>query len=208
MGAPQSGGALSSVDRDFVTKAASGAMFEVQSSRVAMEHGELGEMKPFADMMIRDHSQANEQLQDIARRKQIELPTQLLPEHQQLLEQVRTPQGAELARAYHALDVYLVTSRQEGGPKGVLESMATGVPLVTTPVGQAPQLVEHERNGLLVELEDAEAIAAAAARVRDDAALAAALRAGGRETAEANAYERLDGLWAALLGGFVEREGA
>jgi len=113
---------------------------------------------------------------------------------------------AELARAYHALDVYLVTSRQEGGPKGVLESMATGVPLVTTSVGQAPQLVEHERNGLLVDVEDADAIAGSAARVRDDAALVAALRAAGRTTAEANAYEHLDGLWAALLDRFVEKD--
>src|SRR4051812_28335718 len=37
---------------------------------------------------------------------------------------------------YHALDVYLVSSRQEGGPKAVLESMASAVPLVTTRVGQ------------------------------------------------------------------------
>ena len=47
-----------------------------------------------------------------------------------------------LAPAYHALDAYLVTSRQEGGPKSVLESMAAGVPLVTTRVGQAPELVD------------------------------------------------------------------
>ena len=40
---------------------------------------------------------------------------------------------------------YLVTSRQEGGPKAVLESMATGVPLVTTRVGQAPELVCRRR---------------------------------------------------------------
>ncbi len=44
---------------------------------------------------------------------------------------------AELARAYHALDVYVVASRQEGGPKAVLEALASGVPLVTTRVGQA-----------------------------------------------------------------------
>src|SRR4051794_11876680 len=42
------------------------------------------------------------------------------------------PSRGQLARAYHALDVYVVTSRQEGGPKAVLESMATGVPLVAT----------------------------------------------------------------------------
>ena len=48
----------------------------------------------------------------------------------------------ELARAYVALDAYLVTSRQEGGPKAVLEAMATGTPLVTTRVGQAQDIVE------------------------------------------------------------------
>ena len=40
--------------------------------------------------------------------------------------------------AYEAIDVCIVTSRDEGGPRAVLEAMATGVPLVTTRVGQAP----------------------------------------------------------------------
>ena len=115
---------------------------------------------------------------------------------------------AELARAYHALDVYLVTSRQEGGPKAVLESMATGVPLVTTRVGQASELVEHGRNGLLVDVEDVEAITDWAGRVREVGSFVDGLRRAGRETAEAYAYERLDGLWAALLDGFVEKDAA
>ena len=111
----------------------------------------------------------------------------------------------ELARAYQALDVYLVASRQEGGPKATFEAMASGVPLVTTRVGQAQELVVHGRNGLLVEVEDAEGLAAWAARVRDDANLTGALRAGGRATAEEYALERLDSSWAALLDGFVAR---
>ena len=78
----------------------------------------------------------------------------------------------ELASAYHALDVCLVTSRQEGGPKAVLESMAAGVPLVTTRVGQAPELVVDGENGLLADVDDVDALAAAVARVHDDAALA------------------------------------
>src|SRR6188474_3478234 len=36
---------------------------------------------------------------------------------------------ADLARAYRALDAYVVASRQEGGPKAALEAMASGVPL-------------------------------------------------------------------------------
>jgi len=112
-----------------------------------------------------------------------------------------------LARAYHALDVYLVTSRQEGGPKSVLESMATGAPLVTTRVGQAPELVADGENGLLADVDDVEALAASVQRVHDDAAFAERLRAAGRPTAEAYADERLDSLWAGLLEGFVEKDG-
>jgi glycosyltransferase involved in cell wall biosynthesis len=114
----------------------------------------------------------------------------------------------ELARAYHALDVYVVASRQEGGPKAVLESMATGVPLVTTRVGQAPELVVDGDSGLLADVDDIDALAAAVERVHDDAALRARLRAAGRPTAEAHAEERLDTLWADLLDGFVRRERA
>ena len=112
-----------------------------------------------------------------------------------------------LASAYHALDVYLVTSRQEGGPKSVLESLAAGAPLVTTRVGQAPDLVADGENGLLADVDDVEALAASVQRVHDDAALAERLRTAGRPTAEAYADERLDPLWAGLLEGFVEKDG-
>ena len=111
----------------------------------------------------------------------------------------------DLARAYHALDVYVVASRQEGGPKAVLESMATGIPLVTTRVGQAPDLVEDGLNGLLCDVEDIEALAAAVIKVAEDGALCSALGDAGRATAEANALEQLDPAWEALLEGFVER---
>jgi glycosyltransferase involved in cell wall biosynthesis len=110
---------------------------------------------------------------------------------------------AELGRAYHDVDVCLVTSRQEGGPKAALEAMASGVPLVSTRVGQAAELVRDGENGLLADVDDVDALAAAVVRVRDDAALRARLRTEGRATAEAHAEERLDPLWARLLEGFV-----
>jgi len=113
----------------------------------------------------------------------------------------------ELARAYQALDVYVVPSRQEGGPKGALEAMATGVPLVTTRVGQASELVDHGRNGFLVDVEDAEAIAESVVRLRDDLTLRVAVTAAGRETAELYAYELLDTVWEKLLDVFIDRGG-
>jgi glycosyltransferase involved in cell wall biosynthesis len=83
--------------------------------------------------------------------------------------------------------------------------MATGTPLVSTRVGQAQELVDDRRNGLLADVDDVATLAAQAARVRDEPDLVAALRQAGRATAESLAYERLDHLWAALLDGFVAR---
>ena len=113
----------------------------------------------------------------------------------------------ELARAYHALDLYLVSSRQEGGPKAVLESLAAGIPLVTTRVGQVTEVVEPGRDALVVDVDDADALAAGAAAVRGDESLRTGLRDAGRATAERFAYQRLDRLWADLLDGFVTRAG-
>jgi glycosyltransferase involved in cell wall biosynthesis len=110
----------------------------------------------------------------------------------------------ELAHAYHALDVYVVPSRQEGGPKGVLEAMASGVPLVTTRVGQAPDMVESGGNGLR-RSRGRGGLAHAVLHVREDRALGATLTAAGRRTAEQYACERLDAAWEQLLDGFVVR---
>jgi glycosyltransferase involved in cell wall biosynthesis len=113
----------------------------------------------------------------------------------------------DVAKAYRALDVCLVTSRDEGGPKAVLESMATGIPLVTTRVGQAADLVEHSRNGYVVDVGDANGLADWAGYVAEapDETLAR-LAAAGRETAQASSYEALAPRWRELLTGFVELE--
>jgi glycosyltransferase involved in cell wall biosynthesis len=111
----------------------------------------------------------------------------------------------DLAAAYHALDAYLVASRQEGGPKATFEATATGVPLVTTRVGQAQELLADGEDGLLADVEDADGLAAAVQRVYDDETLAARLRANGRVKAESFSEQRLDARWAELLDGFVTR---
>ncbi len=111
----------------------------------------------------------------------------------------------DLALAYHALDVYLVTSRQEGGPKATFEATAAGIPLVTTRVGQAQEVLADEEDALLADVDDVDALAAAVQRVYDDVTLAARLRVAGRATAELYSDERLDARWAELFDGFVQR---
>ncbi len=68
------------------------------------------------------------------------------------------------------------------GLAGVLrESLAMKVPVISTKVGGNPELVEHERTGLLVDSDDAEALADAIVRLLDDAELAASLAQAGHE---------------------------
>jgi len=111
---------------------------------------------------------------------------------------------AEVARYYAALDTYLVASRQEGGPKAVLESMACGVPLVSTRVGQATELVDDGRNGFLAEVEGVDELAEAVRRIAVRGVDRDGLVEEGRHTAEANDYRAQDPLWADFFGGWVE----
>ena len=62
----------------------------------------------------------------------------------------------DLLSCYHALDLYLITSREEGGPMGLMESMSSGVAVVSTPVGMAPDLIIDGLNGGLAESIQAE----------------------------------------------------
>ena len=103
-----------------------------------------------------------------------------------------------VARLYAALDAYVVPSRQEGGPKSVLEAMASGVPIVSTRTGQATELILDGKNGRLVEVEDAEALADALADDRLSGLIAA-----GRETALANDKHAQEPLWRSFFDGFV-----
>jgi glycosyltransferase involved in cell wall biosynthesis len=107
---------------------------------------------------------------------------------------------ADLASLYQALDAYSVPSRQEGGPKGVLEAMASGVAVASTRVGQAAELIVDGVNGRLVDVGDAEGLAEALAAVAGDSAVVTA----GYETAAANSYTAQQPLWRSFFDGFVE----
>ena len=69
---------------------------------------------------------------------------------------------SDLLHFYHALDLYLVTSREEGGPMGLMESMACGVPVVSTHVGMAPDLIIDGVTGRLANVDDAQQVASMA----------------------------------------------
>lgn len=103
---------------------------------------------------------------------------------------------------YNAMDTYVVTSLVEGGPAPLLESMACGTPVVTTPVGMGRDYVEHGVNGMVVPKGDASACAHALLCLRDSPELRGRLVAAALRTVE----ERLT--WAKTQAGiedFYER---
>ena len=87
----------------------------------------------------------------------------------------------QMAALYRDADLTLNPSRADNMPVSVLESMACGVPVVTTDVGGIPHLVRHEHTALLVPPDAPQAMAGAALRVLGDARLAVSLRRAGLE---------------------------
>lgn len=80
-----------------------------------------------------------------------------IPYHHTYLDDYR-----DVAKFHHALDLYLVTSREEGGPMALMEAMASHVPVVSTRVGQAEDLIRESDVGGLVEPDDIDDLCAKA----------------------------------------------
>lgn len=91
---------LKPADQNFVTKAAIGGMFEVQSSELAKDKAESAEVKDFADMMIRDHDKANKELETLAKDHGANVPTALDAKHEADLKKLQGLQGAEFDKEY------------------------------------------------------------------------------------------------------------
>jgi len=57
----------------------------------------------------------------------------------------------EMVSYYQKLDVLLVTSDNEGTPNPALEAMSCGVPVITTRVGNMPEIIINGKNGIFVD---------------------------------------------------------
>jgi hypothetical protein len=68
---------------------------------------------------------------------------------------------SDLPSLYSALDVYLLTSRVEGGPCTVFEAMACETAVVSTRVGAVPELIVDGVNGYSAEVDDGESLVSA-----------------------------------------------
>jgi len=64
----------------------------------------------------------------------------------------------KMSHYYNASDLLIISSRSEGTPNVLLESMACGVPALSTPVGGVPQTIQNNKTGFIAENESAEAL--------------------------------------------------
>lgn len=83
-----------------------------------------------------------------------------------------------------AADVSVMTSVWEGASIVLAESTRLGVPVVSTPTGMAPDLLDGERGGMIVPFGDDRAVAAALLALLDDPVRARRMGELGRARAE------------------------
>lgn len=68
----------------------------------------------------------------------------------------------------HLAHVFLLPSHSEGMPIAVIEAMKVGLPIVVTPVGAIPEMVQHEVSALMIPPDSPEAIAGSIIRLLGD----------------------------------------
>lgn len=87
-------------DKEFVVKAGMGGLAEVQMGNLALQKASSADVKQFAQRMVTDHGQANQELSQLATAKGIGLPTELEGEHEAGFRHLESLSGAEFDKAY------------------------------------------------------------------------------------------------------------
>jgi glycosyltransferase involved in cell wall biosynthesis len=95
----------------------------------------------------------------------------------------RLTDAREMIEQFASHDLFLMPSLNEGSPLALLEAMAAGLPVVAGRAGGIPDIVAHERSGLLFDPLDPAAGAEQVCRMLEDAALRRSLAEAGQRRA-------------------------
>jgi len=101
----------------------------------------------------------------------------------------------EIPSLYASADVVLNPSTVDNMPISILESFASGVPVVSTNAGGIPFIATNGENALLVPIGDDTAMAAAVLTVLENKDLATKFRENGLLAAQAYAWSAIRTLW-------------
>lgn len=95
-----SGTSVPAADKTFVMKAAQGGMAEVNLGKLAAEKASRPDVKEFGNMMVEDHTKANDQLKSVANQKSLPIPTDVGAKHQALYDRLSKLSGPAFDKAY------------------------------------------------------------------------------------------------------------
>lgn len=134
--------------QDFVNEAASGGLFEVQSSELALERAQGDEVKAFAQMMVTDHTANNAELAAVAEAQGLTVPTEIAGANAENMQAVAAAEGdafdavyAERQKATHEAAVQLYESYVESGDDEALVAYAEkSLPVLSQHLEQAQAL--------------------------------------------------------------------
>jgi glycosyltransferase involved in cell wall biosynthesis len=105
----------------------------------------------------------------------------------------------DVSEVLAAADAFVLASHTEGNPLSMMEAMAAGLPIVATAVGGVPEIVEDQKQGLLVKPQDCHGMAAAMVCLGQDPGKRLEMgRAAGRRAAEEFSATRMAGVYAQL----------
>jgi putative membrane protein len=87
-------------DKSFVTHASQGGMTEVEAGKLAQEKASSQDVKDFGAMMVKDHSQNDDDLMALAKTKGLTPSTDLDLMHKAAIDKLNMSSGADFDKAY------------------------------------------------------------------------------------------------------------
>jgi len=87
-------------EQDFAKDAAAGGMMEVELGNIAEKNAGSQAVKDFGRMMVDDHSKLNDQLKDLAAKKNVTLPTTVKDSQQKDIDKLSKETGANFDKDY------------------------------------------------------------------------------------------------------------
>jgi putative membrane protein len=139
--APARPAAKTPSDKQFAREAAAGGLAEVKLGQLAVDKGNSDVVKTFGQKMVDDHSKANSELQALATKSNISLPTTASPADRATYDRLSKLSGGAFDRAYardmvqdHIHDVGAFKQEANYGKDPAIKAFASAT---------LPTLVDH-----------------------------------------------------------------
>lgn len=117
-------------DQEFLAKAATGGLYEVEAGKLAQAKGVSEEVKAFGSMLMKDHGMANDELKQLAINKGVPLPDQISTTKQSRLSKISKATNfdlefvKEIGMKDHKTDIALFEKAAKGSDDSDVKAFA------------------------------------------------------------------------------------